>query len=251
MSYSIPYLPTFGHVGATLEHLAPQIAAQYVHVAWEAINNAARKVKVKAILGGPTLRLAEKLAAEDAARSRAKPEVGVSEPAPQTWGSLGDHEFDLLSSPNHLEHTDGVVYARHALVGTKPRLQYTGDQLREIRLPISWHAMTTPDIEDRLEALHKSMRTREVLDLVIGEDSAGAFYSGDWVIERISHTVEKYRSDGRILSMEATLELVEWVKDPGLVVAPAGPAVKRKKNAAPSTAAKTKVDPLTGKIVKG
>lgn len=240
----IPYLPTFGAVGATLEQLAPQIAVQYAHVAWEMINNATSRVKTQAILAGPTLRLAEALAGEDATRARSKPQdPGRGDEEPQTWGSLsspaGDIVFDLMSAPTGLECQEGVVYARHAVIGGKPRLQYTGAELQEISLPLSWHSLVVPDIEARMQRLVGAMRDREILELVIGSNTAGSVYAGRYVIQRIPHTVEKHNPDGSMLAVQLTVELLEWVDDPHLVLVPAGPAVNSGKTA-PATAAKAK-----------
>lgn len=236
----IPYLPTFGAVGATLEQLAPQIAVQYAHVAWEMINNATSKVRTQAILAGPTLRLVEALAGEEATRARSKPQdPGRGDEEPQTWGSLGDIVFDLMSAPTGLECQEGVVYARHPVIGGKPRLQATGSELQEISLPLTWHSLVVPDIEDRLQRLLKAMREREILSLVIGSDTAGSIYAGRYVIQRIPHTVEKHNPDGSMLAVQLTVELLEWVDDPHLVLVPAGPAVKTGRTA-PATAARAR-----------
>lgn len=235
----IPYVPTFGHVGETLKQLAPQIAAQYLHVAWEAINNAASRVKTQAILAGPSLWLMEALASQEALRVQSRPVVadrGGEEP--QTWGSLGDIEFDLMGGPTRLDCQEGMTYVRHGVIGAKPRVQFTAPELQEIRLELSWHRLATPDLEDRLRALLEAMRERRILDLIIGDDTAGAIYGGRYVIQRIPHTVERHNPDGSMLTVQLTVELLEWVEAPTLK-ATAGPAVKVKKTP-PATAAQAK-----------
>ena len=237
----IPYVPTFGHVGETLQQLAPQIAAQYAHVVWEAIQNAARSAKTEMVLLDTRLDLSMAMAREALARYEALPApLGPSQEAPKTWGSLGDIEFSLLTAPNSMDVTEGVVYARQALVGAKPRLQFTGFELQEIRLGISWHHLVQPDIEAQLGALLKAMRERTVLDLVIGETEDTGIYAGDYVIQRIPHQVTRHLADGSIGQVELTLELLEWVDDPELVIGIPAPAIKKTSTLSPAQAAQAK-----------
>jgi phage protein U len=105
-----------------------------------------------------------------------------------------------------------------------------------------------PGIETALSALLASMRNREVLDLVVGEDATTGIYAGSYVLEKIPHQVTKHLPNGRIAAVELTLELLEWTDDPELVLAPPAPAVRKKKVTAPATSAQSKVDPQTGLI---
>lgn len=229
----LPFVPTFGHVGSTLKQLAPQIAAQYVHIVMEAMANAASQAKTELILMDPRLVIEGDVAQEATARAAAQPTLdGTPQEVDQVWGSLGDIEFSLLTAPSAMSVQDGVVYARHALVGSTPRLQYTGRELQEISLDLAWHSMAHPDIEAQLEALFTAMHERTVLDLVIGQQSS-AIYVGDYVIQRIPHKVQRHNSDGSIGAVELTVELLEWQDDPDLVLSKSAAAIK-KTGAAPT-----------------
>jgi hypothetical protein len=156
--------------------------------------------------------------------------------------------FDLLTAPTSMAVTDGVTWARHNLVGSKPRLQFTGQALQTIQLGIHWHWLAHPDIEGGLAALLAAMQGRQVLDLVIGDGATSGIYAGSYVIERIPHQVAKHLPNGKIADVELTLELVEWADDPELVLAPPAPAVRKKRVTSPSTSSQSKVDPQTGLI---
>lgn len=245
----IPYVPSFGHVGETLRQLAPQILAEYLHVAWEAVNNASRKARTTQVLSDPTTRLVRAMGQEFMQRELARPAQPAPSPeAPQRWGTLGDLVFDLLTAPSSMSVTDGVTYARHNLVGGKPRLQFTGQDLQVVHLGIHWHFLVHPDIEGGIKALLAAMRDRQVLDLVIGDEASSGIYAGSYVIEKIPHQVTKHLPNGRIADVDLTLELVEWADDPELVLAPPAPALRKKKVTTPATSAQSKVDPKTGLI---
>lgn len=55
------------------------------------------------------------------------------------YGQLGDIVFENMLSPNSQELTGSAVYAEHALVNGKPRLQRTGDTLDDLKIGMKLH----------------------------------------------------------------------------------------------------------------
>ena len=248
----IPYVPTFNHVGETLKELAPQIAVEAAHVLWEAYNNATRKARTQALILDPQLEIVLALAQEAFNRAGAASLPNPPEPElPQTWGALGDLTFSILTAPDALEVQDGVTYARQALLGEKPHLQWTGYELQEIKLPLRWHHLVHPDIEGQLKTLLQAMNDRQVLPLVIGSQDGTGLYAGSFVIPRISRQVTRLLPDGGIASVDVSVELLEWVGDPELVMGNRAPAVRTKSGTAPASSAQSHYDPATRQIVQG
>ena len=56
------------------------------------------------------------------------------------YALLGDIQFDLITYFDSFETDFGTDYAEHAVIDGKPRLQYMGDRLDEIRIELSFHA---------------------------------------------------------------------------------------------------------------
>jgi len=209
----------FRETGPVLLQVAPQFAVQALRLVAEAVKNASGMMEVLAIVSPANIKIGEALAVED--RNRALPapyEVAgpPGPPSPQVWGSLGDIEFGILESPTSFGGKDAVNYAQHAIIGEKPRLQYTGAKLQTLAIKVYWHSSFEEDIEAKLEKLHIAMRDRKVLALVVGKSTVGSVYAKDWVIADIDRSVEKFRHDGSIMAMEATVNLLEWVADPEL-----------------------------------
>jgi len=209
----------FSQTGHVLLNIAPQFAVYAARLVQDALRKAKNRLNVIAVITPTYDHATEALATE--ARNRAAFNLesnGPGDAAPTIWGSLGEIEFDLSASPDTFSGTDGVNYASHPLIGGKPRLQYTGSKLQTAKLAINWHCVTTPDLQERFEALLKAMRDREVLELVIGKSTEGSAYAGEYVITNISHTVTKHNPDGSLMALNLTVDLQEWVEPLGLEV---------------------------------
>jgi hypothetical protein len=130
---------SFGHTASVLAQVAPQFAIQAARLVQEAFKNSRGKLEVAAVLSPENARLKEALTAEADNRGMNLPDGDTGEApqiqkrplklaygdqdeeapqiqkrplklaygdqdeeAPQMWGSLGEIEFDLVSSPNGL-----------------------------------------------------------------------------------------------------------------------------------------------------
>ena len=229
------------HAGDVLSQVAPQFAAQAARLIEAAINNARGKYSVSAVVAPELERMEGALAFEGQNKGIGLESAGPGEDAPQKWGSLNDIEFDLLSGPTGLSAAEGGEnYAQHAIIGGHPRLQWTGRRLQKVPLRFAWHSATTPDLDAKLEALLAAMRNREVLDLVIGENSMGSVFVGQFVIESIPVVVTKQRpGDMGILAAEVTVNLLEWAEAPDLVATGAQPKGITKPDPTPAQAAQS------------
>jgi phage protein U len=240
----------FSATASVLANVAPQLAIQTARLIETAMRNVNGKMDVTAIISPENAHINSALALAEANKGAGiynkpsgLPNPGSGGEAEQTWGSLGDIEFDLVSSPNKISFSgEDEKYAQHDIIGAKSRLQWTGQGLQTLKLDIVWYAVLTPDIEDRLVRLTEAKSKREVLDLFIGDSSKGSVYAGTFVITSIPHTVTKYNPGSMsIAALEATINLLEWVDEPDLVVTEVPPGVKKQGIAAPKTQAQIQV----------
>lgn len=129
---------------------------------------------------------------------------------------LGDVEFDLITYFDGLETRFGVEYAEHPLIGRKPRLQFVGDKLDEVRIDLAFHASYC-DPEAELLRLRKAMASHKALALVLGNGD----YKGRFVIGDLNATSRQTDTSGTLLAVEASIELREFTGDPAKPPAPA------------------------------
>lgn len=94
------------------------------------------------------------------------------------------------------------------MLGTKPRTQRTGDKLEDLNLSVRLHASFC-NPEEELDALENSRRVGYILGLVSGD---GRYY-GDYLIRRLSYTLEKQGPDGGMWSVTVSLTLKEYWYD--------------------------------------
>ncbi len=129
---------------------------------------------------------------------------------------LGKVEFDLITYFDGLETRFGADYAEHPLIARKPRLQFVGDKLDEVRIDLVLHASyCNPEAE--LVRLRQALASHDALSLVLGNGD----YKGRFVITGLTATGRHTDSAGTLLAVEASLELLEFTGDPALPTAPA------------------------------
>ncbi len=132
------------------------------------------------------------------------------------WGSLGDHTFELVNAPEELRVTDATDYAEQKRIGRKPLLQRVGLGLQDLHLVLRLHRAYEPNLELVLRAFQDDRSQGAVLPLVLGQGDSGV-YAGEVVIVRLEHRPLAYAA-GRLLAVEITLALKEWVAPEDLVV---------------------------------
>lgn len=122
------------------------------------------------------------------------------------YAQLGNHLFENLKSFQSYNKTGAAVYAEHALIEGKPRLQKTGLSLDEITLSMRFHASFCVPA-DELAALKTSRDDGEVLTLLWGNGKI----EGTFVITELSETIEEADPQGNIFSYLVNCTLREFV----------------------------------------
>ncbi|HJU70390.1 MAG TPA: phage tail protein [Paucimonas sp.] len=134
---------------------------------------------------------------------------------------LGDVEFDLITYFDGLETRFGAEYAEHALIERKPRLQFVGDKLDEVKIDLVFH-VSYCDPEAELVRLRNALASHDALSLVLGNGD----YKGRFVITELTATGRHTDAAGTLLAVEASVDLREFTGDsaqpPAPAVRPAG-----------------------------
>lgn len=129
---------------------------------------------------------------------------------------LGEVEFDLITYFDGLETRFGAEYAEHALIARKPRLQFVGDKLDEVKIDLVFHSSYC-DPEAELVRLRNALASHEALSLVLGNGD----YKGRFVITDLTATGRHTDTAGTLLAVEASVDLREFTGDPAQPLAPA------------------------------
>lgn len=129
---------------------------------------------------------------------------------------LGEVEFDLITYFDGLETRFAAEYAEHALIVRKPRLQFVGDKLDEVKIDLVFHvSYCNPEAE--LVRLRNALASHAALSLVLGNGD----YKGRFVITGLTATGRHTDTTGTLLAVEASMDLREFTGDPAQPPAPA------------------------------
>lgn len=121
------------------------------------------------------------------------------------YAQLGNIRFEGLKGFSRFERTRETVYAEIPMIGSKPRLQKTGEKLQEISLGIMFHAdFCVPETE--LSALNDVREAADSLTLVLGNGSV----IGDFLITSVKESTRKTASNGTIIAIEADISIREF-----------------------------------------
>lgn len=140
------------------------------------------------------------------------------------YAVLGKIEFDLITYFDGLETQFASDYAEHALIGRKPRLQFVGDKLDEVKIDLIFH-VSYCDPEAELIRLRSALTSHDVLALVLGNGD----YKGRFVMTDLSAVSKHTDKSGNLLAVEAKMSLREFTGDPAEpdppAIRPAGSAL--------------------------
>ncbi len=125
------------------------------------------------------------------------------------WAVLGEVQFELLTSMESMDQQTAADYAEHALIGSKPRLQHTGDKLDEYHLQMQFHAAYC-DPEAELRKLLDLVRSRKARQLVLGN----GLNKGWMVATETKATSRQTDAQGTLIALEASMTLREYVVPP-------------------------------------
>lgn len=120
------------------------------------------------------------------------------------FAQLGGHIFKGLKTPTTYSDTEAVKYGQIPRINSKPAIQPTGAELKEIRLSIIYSVdFCEPAAE--IEGLKKSMRDFEVLNYITGEGQI----VGKYVITSIETTTQRCDANGRVELAAVNINLTE------------------------------------------
>lgn len=142
---------------------------------------------------------------------------------------LGDVQFDLITYFDGFESQFGADFAEHALIEGKPRLQFIGDKLDEIRIQLAFH-LHYCDPEAELAKLKDALAAHQAMALVLGNGD----YKGWFVLTDVQATSKHTDKAGTLIALEASITLREFVGDKKNPLQP--PAVQPKLPPAAATA---------------
>ncbi|MCW5223528.1 phage tail protein [Verminephrobacter aporrectodeae subsp. tuberculatae] len=143
---------------------------------------------------------------------------------------LGHVQFDLIAYFDGFESQLGADFAEHALIEGKPRLQFIGDKLDEIRIQLAFH-LHYCDPEAELAKLRGALSAHEAMALVLGNGS----YKGRFVLTDVQAIAKHTDKSGTLIALEASITLREFVGD--------------KKNPRPPLAVQPRLPPATARTL--
>lgn len=156
------------------------------------------------------------------------------------FAQLGNILFENLNGFSEFNKSGSAIYAEHALLDGKPRLQRTGTALDIISLTIKFH-VSFCNPKQQLAALRTAKNDGEILPLLWGNGEV----EGSFVITDLNEVIEDADSQGNVFSYQINVSLTEYVTDNKLLQEKANnrknakavgdkkPTAQRKKN--PST----------------
>jgi phage protein U len=122
---------------------------------------------------------------------------------------LGNIIFEGLKSPTSLSSKEGAVFAEHALINTKARLQPTGHQLKEITIALKLH-QSFCSIETELQNLRDAVAGFKVMPLLWGNGKL----EGNFVATELGVETEETDNNGNRICIILSVSLKEfYIKD--------------------------------------
>lgn len=141
------------------------------------------------------------------------------------WGTFGDVVFNQMNTPVSVSADEGAKYAEHPRIENKAVLQWTGHNLRKIKLGMIFQFQHS-DPEKQAQTLQRMMNEHKSYPLIIGGGGGGTIggyryssrgiFQGNYVIESLAHGVKMTDKSGRIIRLEITASLLECIDDKGL-----------------------------------
>lgn len=141
----------------------------------------------------------------------------------------------------NLAYSDGLKYAEQNLVGRKPTLQCTGENLRKITSLQLHLDGAYCDVEDYEKMILELAKKPEAYPLIL---ECGKII-GDFVVTSIKTNYRQTDPHGNPISADYTLALSEYIKPQADVTKKDSPAVKDKDKKAAKAQQKSKQTPKT------
>ncbi|MEM9006540.1 MAG: phage tail protein [Cyanobacteria bacterium P01_F01_bin.86] len=120
------------------------------------------------------------------------------------WALLGTIQFQLADAPIRLEATERTRFVRIPRIEQKPSLQWTGDELRTLRMEFQFNAAwCNPD--EQLRRLQQARQAHEPMNLILGNGE----FRGYYLIEQIQAEVRQTDGSGQLLWLSVPITLTE------------------------------------------
>lgn len=122
-----------------------------------------------------------------------------------SYALLGSIAFDLLNAPSAFDERRSALFAEHAVLDGKPKLQAMGLGLTEITLQLKLHYQLG-NVESRYQALLTAKAQQEALALVLGFSK----FKGHFVITEVNSQVLLTNHRGTPLIRDVSVTLREF-----------------------------------------
>lgn len=119
---------------------------------------------------------------------------------------LGDIEFKQLATPNSFTKETTINYVERERLLDKPLLQRVGGMLDTVDMDIHFHFSFT-DVRDSVNKVRDAAARGESMVLISGT----GFKEGEYVISRYQVIYEKTDPEGRLLIVDMSIQLKEFV----------------------------------------
>lgn len=154
-----------------------------------------------------------------------------------TWGDIALEAGQVIGC----NESFGPNYTEHALIGRKPKLQCTGDNLRTLELTLSLNYLRTGVPKtDEPSALLAKLNAAVDSHVPLPFSWGNGVYEGMFVGENISAAREMSDSRGLLMSAVYTLTLKEFADNQA--ASTSAPAVKSSASASMPTSAQQQSD---------
>lgn len=115
--------------------------------------------------------------------------------------------YKILTFRNMTQTVKGR-WATHAIIGSKPKSEFLGPELRGVTLTVFLSVNHGIRPRSTIEKIENAIESGTPFSFVIGGKQIG---SNQWVITDMSETWSEIIKDGRLVSANLTLTLAEYV----------------------------------------
>lgn len=126
-------------------------------------------------------------------------------------GILGKLTFETSSNRmltfKDLEVSSQTRYGQHDTLQGKPKLEFTGEGLDEIKLKLYWRIEDKVNPTQEIKPLEEQREKGEVISFVLGGEKVG---SGFYIIESINKAPKRIDNKGNILAEGFDISLKEY-----------------------------------------
>lgn len=129
-------------------------------------------------------------------------------------GSFGEIVFEVsdkkIQTYDEFQRTNEPRWQEHAILGQKPVLEFEGPGIDPITFTVLLRAELGINPEEQMVKLRKFARWGQKALFIRGNKPISTNY---WVIKKLSETHKNIDNQGNVMTIEAQLELLEYVND--------------------------------------